>query len=186
MKQLVSGRDTIDWKTFKDNIAGMVPINLPDKSDLFLEAFTPQNLSQAQKDEYSFTQDEIHKICSSCLAVMFARTDDYFFEEVSISFAKIIYQIVDIKWIEDPEETPNRIRRDKLKETIYSSHGFSDELLKLLYGTIGLVQLQLDPGEGDRSEDEDQSSQERERPPKPTKSYRAYAEEVVDEKNFKV
>jgi hypothetical protein len=86
---------------------------------------------------------------------MFARTDDYFFEEVSISFAKIIYQIVDIKWIEDPEETPNRIRRDKLKETIYSSHGFSDELLKLLYGTIGLVQLQLDPGEGDRSEDED-------------------------------
>jgi hypothetical protein len=45
MKQLVSGRDSIDWKTFKDNIAGMVPINLPDKIDLFLEAFTPKNLS---------------------------------------------------------------------------------------------------------------------------------------------
>lgn len=43
------------------------------------------------------------------------------------------------RWIENPDEEPNRIRRDKLKETIYSSHGFSDELLKLLYGTIGLV-----------------------------------------------
>ena len=70
---------------------------------------------------------------------MFARTDDYFFAEISISFAKIIYQIVDVEWIEDPNLPPNTIRRDKLKETIYSSHGFSDELLKLLYGTIGLV-----------------------------------------------
>jgi len=46
---------------------------------------------------------------------------------------------VGTRWIENPDEEPNRIRRDKLKETIYSSHGFSDELLKLLYGTIGLV-----------------------------------------------
>jgi len=41
MKQLINGRDSIDWETFKNNISGMIPILLPDKIDVFLEAFTP-------------------------------------------------------------------------------------------------------------------------------------------------
>ena len=109
MKSAVCGADSITWDTFKYIAADMVPRTLHDKIDLFLEAFTPQDLSIEEKDFYEFTQDEIHYICASCLAVIFARTDDNFFQEISINFAKIIYQIVGIKWIDDPEKPQNTI-----------------------------------------------------------------------------
>lgn len=55
MKSAVCGQDSISWDTFKYIAADMVPRTLHDKIDLFLEAFTPQDLSAEEKDLYEFT-----------------------------------------------------------------------------------------------------------------------------------
>lgn len=79
------------------------------------------------------------KICTSCIRVLFRSKDDYF-EELCINFAKIIYQIMETPWSKDPDK-PNKISIKALKRTILSAHGFDEDMLSLLYGTIGLISL---------------------------------------------
>jgi hypothetical protein len=41
MRKVVGGDKTINWETFKEIAAGMIPRTLNDKIELFLESFTP-------------------------------------------------------------------------------------------------------------------------------------------------
>jgi len=72
MKDANAGKDSIGWDMFKYLVGNLVPRTLKEKIDLFLEAFTPSGLRNDEIENYEFSQTEIHDICTSCLAPIFA------------------------------------------------------------------------------------------------------------------
>ena len=93
--------DKINWGTFSDLIKQIIPTTLEDKMDLFLTSFVPKEYD-GRANEYEFSQDEILSTCKSCLGMLFKEQHDVFFKEISENYAKIIYEILGIKWSDDP------------------------------------------------------------------------------------
>ena len=133
--------DKIDWATFADLIAQVIPSSLEDKLDLFLTSYVPkEHLAEAPAGEYAFSQDEILLTCRSCLGILFREHNDLFFNEISESYAKIIYYIVGAKWSDDPKKQVT-IPLTRLKQTICAADGYEREMLSLLYGAVGAMSL---------------------------------------------
>lgn len=95
----------VSWQKFVDRISYLIPKTMSDKMTLFLRAIAPQNIPEQDFPNYSFDQSDIIMLCKTALNVLdrthFHNEDDGnndFFEEMSINFAKYIYQIINIKW----------------------------------------------------------------------------------------
>ena len=65
--------------------------------------------------------------------------DDFFFNEMSVNFAKYIYQIINIKF--NSEQT---IPVYKLQENFKKANEYDSRLLTLLYGSVGIMSLTED------------------------------------------
>ena len=107
--------------------------------DLFLSSFVPKDY-EGRPQDYEFSQDEILGCCRSCLAVLFREHNDVFFHEITENYAKIIYQILNLKWSDDPSKQTSVPLR-KLKKTICEADGYERDMLSLLYGSVGLMSL---------------------------------------------
>ena len=129
----------IGWDRFCELISVVIPSSLEDKMDLFLCSFVPKNY-EGRPQDYEFSQDEILGCCRSCLAVLFREHHDVFFHEITENYAKIIYQILKLKWSDDPAEQMS-VPLKRLKKTICEADGYERDMLSLLYGAVGLMSL---------------------------------------------
>lgn len=72
---------------------------------------------------------------------MFKVTDDDFFEQLYINYAKIIYKIIGFPFDLEPGKEERKISLKKLKKNICKAEGYERDILALIYGSIGIMSL---------------------------------------------
>ena len=140
--------DKISWENFASHISYLIPKSMPAKMRLFLRSIAPIGIPADKIEDYEFTKSEIISLCKAALEIMNVRggenfrkpTEDskFMFEEMSLNFAKYIYQIVQIKWI-NGEEQPIPVRL--LEEYFRKANAYDRRLLGLLYGQLGIMKV---------------------------------------------
>lgn len=69
-------------------------------------------------------------------------TDDKFFEELYINYAMIIMKIMKMDWNADPDQPEQKISLKRLKKNICKAEGYERDMLALLYGSTGIINLE--------------------------------------------
>ena len=73
---------------------------------------------------------------------MFRVKDDEFFMTLSTNYAQTIWKIIGLEWDQkDPTEPEKKISLHKLKMFICKAEGYEKDMLALLYGTTGIMDL---------------------------------------------
>ena len=118
-----------------------MPINLEEQITLFLRAYVPKHLKGEQIDKHKFGKEDILKIARDCLEPLFQVTNDDFFHMLYTNYAKIIYKIIGLEWNQDPVKKEKKISLRRLKNSICKAEGYERDMLTLMYGTTGIMEL---------------------------------------------
>lgn len=141
MRLASKGDESLDWTNFRQMIAKLVPLNLEDQITLFLRAYVPKLLKGEDIDNYLFGKEDILTIAKECLEPLFQVTDDDFFLMLYTNYAKIIYKIIGLEWNQDPAKEEKKISLRRLKNSICKADGYERDMLTLMYGTTGIMEL---------------------------------------------
>ena len=68
-------------------------------------------------------------------------TNDEFFHMLYTNYAKIIYKIIGLEWNQDPKKKEKKISLRRLKNSICKAEGYERDMLTLMYGTTGIMEL---------------------------------------------
>ena len=66
------------------------------------------------------------------------KTKDDFFEELTINFAKYIYQVLNLRWNEN-----KTISIYEVQENFKKANEYDKRLLILLYGSVGIMSIDV-------------------------------------------
>ena len=126
----------VSWQDFADSLKQLYPRSVPEKMTLFLKAFAPEGLSEDQFRSHSFTRREIIAMCRSALQQLLHEDQEGFFEQLSVNFAKFIYQIIGYKY----EEGKN-ISFNELMHSVSKANKNDFKLLSLIFGDVGMIDV---------------------------------------------
>ena len=126
----------VNWKKFSDQIVYLLPKTNQDKMTVFLRAIAPQELTEHDYLHHQFTREEIISLCREALHCM--NTKDDFFEELTINFAKYIYQVLNLRWNEN-----KTISIYEVQENFKKANEYDKRLLILLYGSVGIMSIDV-------------------------------------------
>ena len=137
--RLSTSKAEISWDDFRQMLQVLLPTNLEDQITLFLRAYVPSTLHGEEIDKYKFTKDDILKLSKYCLEPLFKETGDRFFEELYTNYAMIICRIIGM---DTDEGSKQQISLRRLKKNICKAEGYERDMLTLLYGSTGIMQLE--------------------------------------------
>lgn len=132
-----SKNDTVSWSDFAQRIAYLMPKTFDDKMTVWLRSIMPSEITINDYLNYKFTWDEIILLCREALHVL--GTKDSFFDELSLNFAKYVYQVLHLDWNSD-----TKISANVIVENIKKTNEYDRRLLTLLYGSVGIMSVNTD------------------------------------------
>ena len=144
MRLVCQDTGQISWDDFRHMITTLVPIDLEKQITLFLRAYVPANLKDNEIDSHKFGKEDILRIAKDCLEPLFQVTDDDFFYMLYTNYAKIIHKIVGLEWNQDPAQKEQKMSLRRLKNSICKAEGYEKDMLTLMYGHTGIMELLVD------------------------------------------